>query len=432
MTAAMVDRLFWRAGFGPTEAQRAAWVGKSQPELVDWFLSTPDTLDSTMPPPRAQTSGGPIDPFANTQELELEWIDRMQRATNPLPDRLAFFWHRHWAISRDEGPLNHLVLLYRNRLLRYADFGRFPNATFRALAYEMTTADAAMSQYLNINQNVKGKPNENYAREFMELFCLGPSAPDGTPNYSQKDVAELARAFHLRMCRENLLRQRGTGARQADNEDDLFSEARIVRHVVRPVELCHREIHQSAELVRIPRLALTDPRVRRGEDGERLRIAPLILVRLGEHASHREPIAFAHAAFAKQRFEQARLGVRQAHRLDVCEPPPCRSGERCAAKYFKILISRWRELPQQHHDVGVQGARIVVVRCQRDCALECGQRLLDPRQVLQAAAEIDPSGRLIRLQLAYPPQRREAAVVVTAGKQHLGQLCEQDRIVTAL
>jgi uncharacterized protein (DUF1800 family) len=59
----------------------------------------------------------------------------------------------------------------------------------------MTTKDAAMSQYLNINQNVKSKPNENYARELMELFCLGPNAPDGRPNYSQKDVAELARAL---------------------------------------------------------------------------------------------------------------------------------------------------------------------------------------------------------------------------------------------
>ena len=44
----------------------------------------------------------------------------------------------------------------------------------------MTTADAAMSLYLNMNQNVRGKPNENYAREFMELFCLGPTGPDGT------------------------------------------------------------------------------------------------------------------------------------------------------------------------------------------------------------------------------------------------------------
>jgi uncharacterized protein (DUF1800 family) len=52
-----------------------------------------------------------------------------------------------------------------------------------------------MSLYLNMNQNVRGKPNENYAREFMELFCLGPNGPDGTPNYSQDDVGGLAKAF---------------------------------------------------------------------------------------------------------------------------------------------------------------------------------------------------------------------------------------------
>ena len=59
----------------------------------------------------------------------------------------------------------------------------------------MTTKNAAMSMYLNIYQSVKGKPNENYAREIMELFCIGVTAPDGTFNYSQTDVSELARAF---------------------------------------------------------------------------------------------------------------------------------------------------------------------------------------------------------------------------------------------
>ena len=59
----------------------------------------------------------------------------------------------------------------------------------------MTTLDAAMSMYLNGNQNVKGRPNENYARELMELFCLGPKAPDGTDNYSQADVEGLAQAL---------------------------------------------------------------------------------------------------------------------------------------------------------------------------------------------------------------------------------------------
>jgi uncharacterized protein (DUF1800 family) len=183
-------------------------------QLVDFLVNTPaeappavdghPTADllaiytayyATQARPPKDSGGDVIDPNASDTELELEWIDRMQRAANPLPDRLAFFWHRHWAISRDDGIANHLILQYRSRLLRYADFGAYPNATFRDMAFEMTTKDAAMSQYLNINQNVKSKPNENYARELMELFCLGPNAPDGRPNYSQKDVAELARAL---------------------------------------------------------------------------------------------------------------------------------------------------------------------------------------------------------------------------------------------
>ena len=52
-----------------------------------------------------------------------------------------------------------------------------------------------MSAYLNLNANVKTKPNENYARELMELFCLGPTAPDGTPNYTQTDIVGLTRAL---------------------------------------------------------------------------------------------------------------------------------------------------------------------------------------------------------------------------------------------
>jgi len=59
----------------------------------------------------------------------------------------------------------------------------------------MTTQDAAMSLFLNQNQNVRAHPNENYAREFMELFCLGVTNGAGQPNYSQTDVQQLARAF---------------------------------------------------------------------------------------------------------------------------------------------------------------------------------------------------------------------------------------------
>ena len=192
LTAAMVDRLFWRAGFGPTPAQRDAWTGRQHLELVDWLLDAPPSLAPTDTPPLTGGTGNqPIDPLASEDELVMEWLDRMQRAVNPLPERIAFFWHRHWAVSRDDGIPAPWLVAYRNRLLRFAD----PAQSFRALAYEMTTLDAAMSMYLNGNQNVKGRPNENYARELMELFCLGPKAPDGTDNYSQADVEGLAQAL---------------------------------------------------------------------------------------------------------------------------------------------------------------------------------------------------------------------------------------------
>ncbi len=194
LTTAMVDRLFWRAGFGPSQAQRDRWTGRPPDELVEWLLNTPVTLANTSTPPLTSDNKA-IDPLASDDELVMEWLDRMQRADNPFPERLAFFWHRHWAVSRDDGIPTTWILTYRNRMRAFADLPGNPGLGFRSVAYEMTTADAAMSSFLNGNQNIKGRPNENYAREFMELFCLGPNGPDGTPNYVQADVEGLARAF---------------------------------------------------------------------------------------------------------------------------------------------------------------------------------------------------------------------------------------------
>jgi uncharacterized protein (DUF1800 family) len=193
LSTAMVDRLFWRAGFGPSEAERANWTGHSMDELVDWFLNTPNSLRATSTPPTY--NGNPIDPLATDDELVMDWLDRMQRSVNPLVERMAFFWHRHWAVSRDAGIPAEWLLTYANRLRGYADLGANPNASFRQLALDMTTADGAMSYFLTGFSNVKGHPNENYGREFMELFCLGVVDAAGNPNYSQTDVQELARAF---------------------------------------------------------------------------------------------------------------------------------------------------------------------------------------------------------------------------------------------
>ena len=97
MTQPMVDRLFWRAGFGPTSADRAKWVGKPVTDAVDWLLSTPGTPYVGTP---ATNDGAPLDVYGNDTDLVLGWVDAMVRTPNPLVERMTFYWHRHFANSR--------------------------------------------------------------------------------------------------------------------------------------------------------------------------------------------------------------------------------------------------------------------------------------------------------------------------------------------
>ncbi len=194
MTQEMVDRLFWRAGFGPSPADREDWIGRPVSGLVEWLLGAPQSYTSHALAPLTDANGL-IDPLVTNTELVLEWLDRMQRVENPFFERMNFFWHRHWAVSRLDGVPAAFLLAYRDRLQRYSDFATNPTASFGPLALEMTTEDAAMSYFLNGYENNKVHPNENYAREFMELFCIGATNAAGAANYSQTDVEQLARAF---------------------------------------------------------------------------------------------------------------------------------------------------------------------------------------------------------------------------------------------
>ena len=110
------------------------------------------------------------------------WLNRMASGPHPLQEKLTLFWHGHFTTSfRDE---RSAWLIWRqNELLR-----RKAAANFHAFVKEISR-DPAMLQYLNNNQNRKGRPNENYARELMELFTLGIG------NYTEDDVKAAARAF---------------------------------------------------------------------------------------------------------------------------------------------------------------------------------------------------------------------------------------------
>ena len=192
MSQAMVDRLFWRAGFGPTAADRAAWIGKPLDDAVDSLLNTPQ---GALVGPDPTRDGKALDPTGDDTDLVLAWVDRMVRTPNPLVERMTFFWHRHWANSRMSVSPTQLLITQNALLRKYGDFGANPDVTFRDMALEVTK-DPSMLRYLNGESNVKGGPNENYGREFMELFTLGVNhAITGAKNYSENDVAQLAKSF---------------------------------------------------------------------------------------------------------------------------------------------------------------------------------------------------------------------------------------------
>jgi uncharacterized protein (DUF1800 family) len=190
MTQAMVDRLFWRAGFGPTAADRQQWIGQPVTAAVNWLLTTP-AASSGVP---GTDQGSPLDPTGNDTDLVLSWVDMMIRAVNPFVERLTFFWHRHWANSREQVSPPQLLMTQTNLFRSYADFAANPTATFTELA-QAVTIDPSMLRYLTGELNVRGAPNENYARELMELFTLGVLNSAGQPNYSQDDVEQLAKAL---------------------------------------------------------------------------------------------------------------------------------------------------------------------------------------------------------------------------------------------
>jgi uncharacterized protein (DUF1800 family) len=110
------------------------------------------------------------------------WLKRMAYGPYPLQERLTFFWHGHFTTSaRDE---RQAMLMWRQQeLLRQQSAANFKEFV------RQISRDPAMLDYLNNNQNRKSSPNENYARELMELFTLGIG------NYTEQDIKESAKAF---------------------------------------------------------------------------------------------------------------------------------------------------------------------------------------------------------------------------------------------
>lgn len=208
-----------RAAFGGSPAQIAAIHAMGREAAVDCLLS-PDEPDEAFPLPswadpetareearefladRREMMAGAAGTSAEEQEktklqfrrqvqrrnrqrtTELGgwWFNRIVRTNAPLREKMVIFWHDHFATSMQK--VRQPVLMMRqNELFRQHAFGDFRQLTHGILR------DPAMMLYLDTQTSKKGKPNENFAREVMELFTLGEG------HYTEQDIREAARAF---------------------------------------------------------------------------------------------------------------------------------------------------------------------------------------------------------------------------------------------
>ncbi|WP_299519305.1 DUF1800 family protein, partial [Winogradskyella sp.] len=187
-----LQHLYWRAGFGINpKAQSKRSLNRKA--IVDALFEnaqtfTPLTVNLSY---LEGVSPSDIKDFPslakeirekNTKtilKLNYAWIERMVHPKELLRERMTLFWANHF-VCRDRHPKH---MLQYNNTLRYFALGHFGDFV-KAISKE-----TSMLKYLNGKQNRKQKPNENFARELMELFTLGEG------HYSEKDIKESARAF---------------------------------------------------------------------------------------------------------------------------------------------------------------------------------------------------------------------------------------------
>ncbi len=177
---AKIERLMWRAGFGGRPKQIAAMTKAGVGASVESLLR-PRGRALNGPAPRID--GAPLDPINNYGHDVLWWLDRAVRGEHPLVERMTFNWHDHFATSND-GVGDTRLMLKQYWTLRRGALGRFSDLA-RAI-----TKDRAMQLFLSLANSEKGEPNENFARELLELFTLGVNN-----GYTEKDVREAARAL---------------------------------------------------------------------------------------------------------------------------------------------------------------------------------------------------------------------------------------------
>ena len=176
---AKVAHLLRRTTFGASLAdfERAASDGYAR--TVDRLLETKPAA----PPPLTAPDGTPVAGRLNVNELQLWWVQHILATPTPFAERMTLFWHGHFTSDYRKVGLQTPFIYWQN--LTWRDMGL---TDLRSMLMRVTT-DPAMLRYLDLSTSTGQNPNENYARELLELFTMGVG------NYGEDDVRAAARAL---------------------------------------------------------------------------------------------------------------------------------------------------------------------------------------------------------------------------------------------
>lgn len=196
-----IEHLFQRAGFGATPAQMKEFGEKSPEKALKFLLTDSEKINQLViideeiaMVMKKKTLRNMLDrkslPAEEIKEqikeyreqltdLNFSWVKNMASGESMLREKMTLFWHGHFA-CRLRQPL---LVQVQNNVIRENALGKFSDLLLAI------SKDPGMLQFLNNQQNKRDSPNENFAREVMELFTLGRG------NYTEKDIKEAARAF---------------------------------------------------------------------------------------------------------------------------------------------------------------------------------------------------------------------------------------------
>lgn len=204
--------LYRRAGFAVDRETLEQAITSKSVELVHKLVHTEKETASFES--ESQSLADLVLATAKVENLPAWWTYRLLHTGRPLHEKMTLFWHGHFATSGEKVTESKLMH-EQNQLLRKHALG-----DFGVLLHEISR-DPAMLIYLDSVTNRKTHPNENYAREIMELFCLGEG------NYTENDIRELARCFTGWEIRRDKFRfnryQHDTGKKTILGETGEFS-----------------------------------------------------------------------------------------------------------------------------------------------------------------------------------------------------------------